>query len=150
MKTKFLLTLLALNGLMFGANRASAATESPTIDRHLTIDQKIATLIDLDPEHYSLMKLAIDRALIAQNNDSDSQVPVDANGAVSTMEAESVDADKQPEIRGRVAKPNPKPIIGGKFPKPNPTPIINGKIANPNPKPNNPPLINGLIINPDR
>jgi hypothetical protein len=131
MKTKFLLTLLALTGLLLGANSASASTGSH--HNVASLSQKISTLIDLDPTAQSLVKLAIDRALIAQNKDSD-KTPVDTR---TTGAMVSGVPNKQPTIRGRVAKPNRQPII-------------NGKIANPNPQPSEPPLINGLIVNPNR
>ena len=136
MKTKFLLTLLALTGLLLGANSASASTESS--HNIASLSQKISALIDLDPTAQSLVNLAIDRALIAQNKDSN-KTPADANGETvrTTGAIEPGATNKQPTIRGRVAKPNRQPII-------------NGKIANPNPQPSESPMINGLIVNPNR
>jgi hypothetical protein len=68
MKTKFLLTLLTLNGLFWGVNSANANAEFVTgSDRQIaTLSYDIAKLLNLDSTDRSLVKVAIDRALIAQ------------------------------------------------------------------------------------
>jgi hypothetical protein len=68
MKTKFLLTLLTLNGLFWGINSANAHADLVTgSDRQITIlSHDIAKLLNLDSTDRSLVKVAIDRALIAQ------------------------------------------------------------------------------------
>ena len=67
-KTKFVLTLLALNGLLVGTNSASASTGSPLeLDRQIAnLSQTMAELIGFDRAAQSLLMSAIDRALIAQ------------------------------------------------------------------------------------
>jgi hypothetical protein len=63
-KTKFLLTLLAINSLFIGINGASAYnTSASEIDR---LSRRIVKSIDLDDSAVSLVYLAIERALIAQ------------------------------------------------------------------------------------
>ena len=150
MKAQFLLMLITLNGLLLCANSASATAVAPrTADRQIAdLSKTIAKLIDFDDR--SLVELAINRALLAQNKDTNKTNPVDTNGEPvrRTGAIESNHTDREPVVRGRVA--NPKPIINGRIANPNPKPIINGKIANPNPKPSEPPLINGLIFNPNR
>jgi hypothetical protein len=140
MKTKFLLTLLAFNGLLFGTNSAFAATPASIGNNQYSanLSQTIAKSIDLDGSYHSLIESAIDRALLAQNQDT---------------------SNKERVIRGKVAAPNPHPIINGKIAQPTPSPsnppvIINGiiKKVDPETKPTGDrnPKINGVIINPDR
>jgi hypothetical protein len=104
------LTLLTLNGLFWGVNSVSAsATSLSGSNRNLSYT--IAKLIDLDA--HSLVELAIDRALIAQQvNDDRLQNPVTAG----MPKLNNTQPNKQHTIRGRVAKPRDRPI---------------GKIANP-------------------
>jgi hypothetical protein len=68
MRIKFLLTLLALNGLFWGISSEKAkATPIEDSDRQITnLSHNIAQLLNLDSTNRSLVKVAIDRALIAQ------------------------------------------------------------------------------------
>jgi hypothetical protein len=139
MKTKLFLMLFALNGLLLGANSASAAPANQSV---ASLSQTISNLVDLDADAQSLVESAINRALLAKSvkdNDKDLQIG-------------------QQMINGRIANPNHGPIINGKIVNPNhgvtngqiayPEPIINGRVANPRPKP--PILINGIIYNPNQ
>jgi hypothetical protein len=104
MKTKLLFVLLALTGLSWGANSASAypatATRSNT---HLS--QTMAELIGFDRDTYSLIEVAIDRALIAQSNGAPRR-PTTAGVPLPTNPPK-----KQPEIMGKVVEPK-QPAIG--------------------------------------
>jgi hypothetical protein len=73
-KTKFLLTLLAINSLFIGINSASAYNTSVTeIDR---LSRTIVKSIDLDDSAVSLVYLAIERALITQKLVERSPIPI--------------------------------------------------------------------------
>jgi hypothetical protein len=134
MKTKFLLALLALTGLLLGTNSAFAAIASSTEhDRNITnLSQAISKSIDLDGDYHNLIESAISRALLAKGE------------TVSNAQANiAVGEPNGPIINGKIA--NPKgPIISGKVVNPQ-GPIIRGRVANPRR-----PIINGIIINPDR
>jgi hypothetical protein len=108
MKARFFLALLAFNGLIFAANSASAFTRSSTDNRHDAADlsRSISQLVNLTPDTYSLIEMAIDRALLAQAA-NDNPVPL-------------------PPVTAGVPAPN-------QVKDPQPQPIVNGKIANPNP-----------------
>jgi hypothetical protein len=139
MKTKLFLMLFALNGLLLGANSASAAQSSQSVS---SLSHTISNLVDLDADAQSLVELAINRALLAKSvKDNDKNLRIG-----------------QQIINGHVANPDPKPpepIINGRVvnPKP-PGPIINGRVANPRPKPlidTKPPiLIDGIIYHPNQ
>jgi hypothetical protein len=154
MKTKFLLTLLSVGGLLVSASSAFAYSPSPDRAEIANLSQKISELVELDGDAQSLVEMAIDRALLAQAGNS-------------TRSA-------QPIVNGKVINPNPGPIINGKVINPNSGPIINGVVVptmhprgrfhrQPNtdrpvlingvmPAPNSPqdgPLINGTILNPN-
>jgi hypothetical protein len=139
MKTKFFLTLLAINSLFLGENSAFAFTTSSTATSQniSNLSHKISTLVDLDQDSHSLVEFAINRALLAKT-------PASAGGHTPG----------QPFINGKIANPNPHtppPLINGVIANPNPhtaPPLINGVvIANPDPH-TSPPLINGVIANP--
>jgi hypothetical protein len=99
MKTKFLLTLLTLNGLFWGVNCVSASATSQT-ESHRTLSHTIAKLIDVDA--HNLVELAIDRALIAQQV-NDNKMPNPVTAGVPSVDVGL--ANKQHPVRGRVAKP---------------------------------------------
>jgi hypothetical protein len=107
MKAKFLLTLLTLTGLLLSANGVFAATGS-TPDRSLRItnlSQTIAKLIDL--EDRSLVELAIDRALLAQQvNEPQITTPVTAG----VPRADLKPTEQKPTVRGRINKIKQAPI----------------------------------------
>jgi hypothetical protein len=107
MKTKFLLTLLTLTGLLLSANSVFAATGS-TPDRDLSItnlSQTIAELIDLDD--LNLVELAIDRALLAQQvNEPKIPTPVTAG----VPRADLKPTEQKPNVRGRINKIKEVPI----------------------------------------
>jgi hypothetical protein len=107
MKAKFLLTLLTLTGLLLSANGVFAATGS-TPDRALRItnlSQTIAKLIDL--EDRSLVELAIDRALLAQQvNEPQITTPVTAG----VPRADLKPTEQKPTVRGRINKIKQAPI----------------------------------------
>jgi hypothetical protein len=104
MKTKLLLIFLALTGLCWGANSASAYT--PTATRSTAdLSQTMAELIGFDRDTYSLIEVAIDRALIAQANGAPLR-PTTAGVPLPTNPPK-----KQPEIRGKVSIPS-QPAIG--------------------------------------
>jgi hypothetical protein len=170
MKTKLFLMLFALNGLLWGANSASAAPAHQSI---ANLSHTISNLVDLDAADQGLVELAINRALLAKNIRNDRDIKVehqknliagnysveDFNGrAKNPAEPIAIGQAKNPNpgpiINGRVANPNQGPIINGVIVNPNPGPIINGRVANPRPKPpidKEPPvLINGIIYNPNQ
>jgi hypothetical protein len=104
MKTKFLLSLLALNGLLC-ASSASASTGSPSDNYHQSqISQTISALIGLSADDRILLELAIDRALIAQAAPGN-QPPLPMITAGVPLPV----PPPQPVIRGRTAKPTPPP-----------------------------------------
>jgi hypothetical protein len=132
MKTKFLLTLLALNGLFFGATSASAYTVAP-IEHDYNISNLSRTIsesIDLNRDYYSLIELAIDRALLAKGDKNSETVdPIPAGGI-------SVQTDPKPIINGKVANPRHRPLKNGIIidrsqikPPINENPIINGVVV---------------------
>lgn len=98
MKTKLLLMLLALTGLGWGVHRADADTTNGT-DSTAHLSQTIGELIGFDRDTYSLLAVAIDRALIDQ-----------VNGGVNEPRTAGVPlappTKKQPQIRGKVAVPS--------------------------------------------
>jgi hypothetical protein len=163
MKTKFLLIFLSLNGLVLSATNASAYSHSP--DRDVArLSQQISELVDLDRDTYSLVEMAIDRALLAKNPSDNSQ----STSAQQSLIAERTIAPSDTNTKRTGANPNsqpviaggkniytpPKPIINGRIIRPNyPRPVINGTvIADPKPQPvvEDKPLINGLIIKPNQ
>lgn len=99
MKTKFFLVLLTLNGLFWGLNCVSASATSLT-GSNRPLSHTIAKLIDFDA--HSLVELAIDRALIAQQV-NDNKIPHLVTAGVPKLNVDPI--DKQPTVRGRVAKP---------------------------------------------
>jgi hypothetical protein len=108
MKNKLLLMLLALTGLSWGANRA-AAYPSPATRSNTHLSQTIAELIGFDRDTYSLLEVAIDRALIAQTvNDGANER---RTAGVPVSKPDVTPPKKQPEIIGKVAVPS-KPAIG--------------------------------------
>jgi hypothetical protein len=95
-KTKFLLTLLAVNGLLLGANSASAYTRSSPETSHdiANLSRTISESIDLGDDYHSLVSIAIDRALIAQQvKDINIPHPITAGVPMPQM------------VRGRMIKP---------------------------------------------
>jgi hypothetical protein len=100
MKTKFFLMLLALSGLFWHPNHATAyTTVAPTItDGQIPqLSQTISELIGLDRDTHSLVEFAIDRALIAQKVNDNLRPVVTAGVPISP---------KQPIITGKIAVPN--------------------------------------------
>lgn len=144
MKTKLFLMLFALNGLLLGANSASAAPAHQSIS---SLSHTITNLVDLDADAQSLVELAINRAMLAKNvkdNDKDLRIGQQIiNGRIANPHHGLI-------INGKIDNPNHGPVINGTVPYPGP--IINGRVANPKPpidkKP--PVLINGIIINPNQ
>jgi hypothetical protein len=117
MKTKFLLMLIALNGLVWGVNSASAYT-LPTDHDTARLSQTISGLVGFDRDTHSLVALAIDRALLAQVVN---QPPVTS-----------------PRTAGvPLAPPQPTRIDGQQVTAPNPqstqTPYTTGKMGVPAP-----------------
>jgi hypothetical protein len=134
MKTKFLLVLLTLTGLLLGTNSAFAATGSlPEHSQNITnLSQRIAKSIDLNGDYRSLIESAIDRALLAKGEKTS---PTQPNIAVGEPYPNG------PIINGKIAQPKPRT---------NPPVIINGIIkVDPPTKPSEDrkPRINGVIIN---
>jgi hypothetical protein len=141
MKTKFLLALLTLTGLLLGTNSAFAATGVSTENSQqiTNLSQTIAKSIDLGGDYDNLIESAINRALLAKG-ETNSIAVGEPNGPIVNG---IVVKPTRPIINGRYV--NPKgPIINGRI-DPN-GPIINGKITNPNKGP----IINGIIVNPNR
>jgi hypothetical protein len=105
MKARFFLGLLAFNGLILAANSASANSGSTGENRHdiTQLSRTISELVKFASDTHSLVEMAINRALIAQ------QVGDSAAQAAGSISAPNFTTDPQPQ------------------------PIINGKIANPNP-----------------
>jgi hypothetical protein len=140
MKTKFLLTLLTLNGLFFGANIASASTVSPTENSQniANLSRTISKSIDLSSDYHALIELAIDRALLAQKDTNTQDRPTLAG---------DISIGQLPIINGKVAQPNPN--------QSNPPVLINGIIKKVEPQDRQterrrPKMINGVIVQPDR
>jgi hypothetical protein len=135
MKTKFLLALLTLTGLLLGTNSAFASTISSTENsQNMTnLSQRISKSIDLNGDYHSLIELAIDRALLAKGEKTS---PTQPNIAVGEPYPNG------PIINGKIAQPTPRN---------NPPVIINGiiKKVDPPTKPSEDrkPRINGVIIN---
>jgi hypothetical protein len=104
MKTKFLLTLLTLNGIFWGINSASAnALAATTNDRDIAkIGDHIAELLNFDPSSHTLVEFAISRALLAQTLN-------ECKNVVNTRDripAKNSRPPAQPKVtRGRIAKP---------------------------------------------
>jgi hypothetical protein len=148
MKTKLLLALLTLTGLLLGTNSAFAATTGASTENSQQItnlSQTISKSIDLGGDYQNLLESAISRALLAKGEPANSSVQ--PNIAVGEPNGPIVNGiivkPDRPIINGRYV--NPKgPIINGRIENPN-GPIINGKIANPKG-----PIINGIIVNPNR
>jgi hypothetical protein len=147
MKTKFFLVLLTLNGLILGANSASASTVAPTETSHniATLSQTIAKLIDVDAQ--SLVELAIDRALTAQSiRDRRIADSSDLSNSTPTGGAAIEPNNSPPIINGKIAAPRHRRTID--------RPIINGIIIKdrPHTQPtvDDKPIINGVVINRDR
>jgi hypothetical protein len=105
MKTKLLLIFLALTGLCLGANSAAAYPSTAATRSNTHLSQTIAELIGFDRDTYSLLEVAIDRALIAQivNQPTTAGVPI--------PKPDPTPPKQQPEIMGKVAVPS-KPEIG--------------------------------------
>lgn len=100
MKTKLLLMLVVLTGIGWNENSASAYT--PTAARSNThLSQTMAELIGFDRDTYSLIEVAIDRALIAQGNGA----PIPPTTAGVPIPTNASPTKKQPEIMGKVAVP---------------------------------------------
>jgi hypothetical protein len=139
MKTKFLLVLIALNGLLLGANSASAATVVKTESNQnaASLSHTISELIDLDANNHSLVESAINRALIAKS------IQVNEKGGSNYQ---------QPIINGRIVKPSQGPITNGIIIRDRPQ-LINGIIIRdirPVVKPSiRRALINGVIVKPN-
>jgi hypothetical protein len=140
MKTKLLLMLLALNGVLLGANSASASTVAPTENIHniANLSQTISELIGFDG--HNLVELAINRALLAQDTK-------DSNTENSKY------SDRQPIINGKIVNPDlrPKkdrPLINGIIREPRP--MINGTIIKEDPSTSPKPIVNGLIRYPNQ
>ncbi|AFY91330.1 hypothetical protein [Chamaesiphon minutus] len=111
MKTKFLLMFLALSGLCWSANSASVTTIAPITDRqNANLSQTMAELIGFDRDTYSLVEMAIDRALIAQQVN---EVPLPQIRTAGVPVATPPDArqnDKKPLIGGKWAPPTERKI----------------------------------------
>ncbi|PSB57899.1 hypothetical protein C7B77_06665 [Chamaesiphon polymorphus CCALA 037] len=107
MKTKFFLMLLAVSGLCWSANSASAVMVTPTIAerQNANLSRTMAELIGFDRDTYSLIEMAVDRALIAQ------QVNVVPLPQIRTA---GVPVAKPPEA----SQIDKKPLIGGKWEAP--------------------------------
>jgi hypothetical protein len=114
MKTKLLLMLLALTGLGWGVDRAEAYTAKGT-DSTAHLSQTMGELIGFDRDTYSLLAVAIDRALIAQSNGfpqpTTAGVPLPTNTSPPK---------KQREIMGKIAVPTQPAIGQTKIEKPKP------------------------------
>jgi hypothetical protein len=135
MKTKFLLVLITLNGLLLGANSASAATTHSANNQNVSnLSQTISELIDLNDN--SLVEAAINRALLAKN------VQVNEKGGTPSQPQlinGIIIKDPPPVINGRIGKP---PLVNGTIIR-DIQPIINGRIVRPT-------LINGVIAHPNQ
>jgi hypothetical protein len=144
MKTKFLLTLLSVGGLLVSASSAFAYSPSPDRAEIANLSQKISELVELDGDAQSLVEMAIDRALLAQAGNSTRSAQPIVNGKV-------INPNPGPIINGKVINPNSGPIIRGRFhrqPNTDRPVLINGVMPAPNP-PQDGPLINGTIYNPN-
>ena len=99
MKTKFVLTLLAMTGIFISANSAVATTISPPErDNTITnISQTIANLIHLEAR--DLVELAIDRALLARQV-NEPKIPTLVTAGVPRVDLKPI--EQKPTVRGRV------------------------------------------------
>jgi hypothetical protein len=119
MKTKFLLTLLVLTGLL-GTNNAVAATTSASDSNIDLLSQTISQLIDLTPGDRNLVVTAIDRALLAQGDRDRQPTRLNVAGGEPVV---------KPIINGRIAQPKPERATQPKV-------LINGIIlVNPSTQP---------------
>jgi hypothetical protein len=127
MKARFFLALLAFNGLVFAANSnsASAFTRSSTDTSHNVADlsRSISNIVKLTPDTYSLIEMAIDRALLAQAA-SDKTVPMPPTAGIP---APNQTKDPQPQtiVNGKIANPKPpktKPRVMPISKRPKPIP----------------------------
>lgn len=106
MKTKFFLMLLALTGLCWSANSASATLAPKPTDRvNANLSQTMAELIGFDRDTYSLVEMAIDRALIAQQVNVVPLPQIRTAGVPVAKPPEAHPSDKKPEIVGETAAP---------------------------------------------
>jgi hypothetical protein len=131
MKARFFLALLAFNGLVFATNSASAFTRSSTNNPHDTADlsRSISKIVNLNSDTYSLIEMAIDRALLAQAA-SDKTAPMPPTAGIPAPN-QVKDPQPQPIVNGKIANPNPpktKPRVrpNSKLPKP----ILGQKVKN--------------------
>jgi hypothetical protein len=112
MKTKFFLMLLALTGLCWSANSASATLAPKPTDRvNANLSQTMAELIGFDRDTYSLVEMAIDRALIAQQVNDVPLPRVRTAGVPVAKPPEEQQSDKKPLIGGKWEAPT-EPKIG--------------------------------------
>jgi hypothetical protein len=105
MKARFFLGLLAFNGLFLAANSASANSGSTGENRHdiTQLSRIISELVKFAPDSHSLVEMAINRALIAQQAGEPAPQPA---GGISAPNFTS-DPQPQPIINGKIANPNP-------------------------------------------
>jgi hypothetical protein len=130
MKTRFLLTLLALNSLLLGSTSVSAAT-TPDVTN---LSRTISSLVDLGADSQSLMEAAINRALLAQKQTNTTSGQALINGGIGAPPASNT--PEPPPLR-------PSVIIGIMPSQPTPT---NPPILTPaTPLPSPPPLRIGLL-----
>jgi hypothetical protein len=120
MKTKFLLTLLALSGLFLGTNSASARMIFPTETNHniANLSRTISESIGLNSDTHSLVEMAINRALTVQKIASDTGTVINVNdmqGAIVTGEYNSTTQKVRNEPRNR---PIEQPFILGEIATP--------------------------------
>jgi hypothetical protein len=99
LKTKFLLTLLTLNGLFWGVNSVCASDTLP-LGSNRTLSYNIAQLIQLDAP--SLVEVAIDRAMLAQQANT-ARMPTPTTAGVPKLDTSQ--PDRPPAVRGRVTLP---------------------------------------------
>lgn len=111
MSAKFLLALIAINGLCLSANAAFAATDSPPAStQNITqLSQIIANLIDVDDRH--LVELAINRALLAQQI-NEVQVPPPPVMVTAGVPRLPTQTDKEPNSDDKTVMPDNLSPVG--------------------------------------
>jgi hypothetical protein len=116
-KSKFLLMLLVFNGLLWGANSASARIVSATANNYniAQLSLTIAESIGFTPDTHSLIELAIDRALLAQSSQLDQVTTTSPANHPPQFTSGRVTTGENNRIRGTIRNTEvPVPAVPGK------------------------------------
>lgn len=100
---------LAMCGLCWSANSASA-----TMTPNANLSQTMAELIGFDRDTYSLIEMAIDRALIAQQVNEVPLPQIRTAGVPVATPPDASQSDKKPLIGGKWEAPTDRQIVKNK------------------------------------